>query len=149
MNDPNPSDVFYSPPPQTMRLWMSDQQWLSLISRIQHSRTPHGVQRRREPRVPVKLHCIIRITQRGAGSATYTVRTRNISSGGIGFIHDKPMMIGAMCTVALESADQGGRVVCGRVAWCRPIPSAGGPCEVGLQFDQPIDIGPIVSPPAA
>jgi len=142
------------PEPQTLRVWLSDQQWMSLISRIEQGRTAapvdaRGAQRRREPRLTATFHCILRLTQPDGRSATYTVRSCNLSRGGMGFVHDRAVSPGAACTVALEQPGVGGRVVGATVAWCRPVAEVEGIYEVGLQFTQPIDAESIVPPSAA
>lgn len=142
------------PEPQTLRVWLSEQQWMSLISRIEQGRASTTTdndpsQRRSEPRISATFHCILRVTKSDGASATYTVRSCNLSNGGMGFVHDRELPVGAACTVALEQSGYGGRVVGATVAWSRPVEGVEGVHEVGLQFTQPIDAEAILPPSAA
>lgn len=145
--------AFYQPIPpqddnaegQTLRLWLSDQQWMSLLSRIEQSRscaTPAEGTRRRDARLPATFVCMFRCKQRDGAAATFLVRSRNLSKGGLGFTHTQPLETGTLCTVAIQMEGGGGRMLGGRIAWCRGLESADLECplyELGLQFDQPID----------
>ncbi|MCC6681210.1 MAG: PilZ domain-containing protein [Phycisphaeraceae bacterium] len=137
---------------QTLRLWMSDQQWMSLLSRIEQSRgcpPPAQGSRRREARLAASFLCAFRCRQHDGASATFLVRSHNLSRHGMGFLHDHAMQPGTACTVAL-AADQGGRIVSGRIARCRLLPQTDPQVyEVGLAFDQPIDPLLFLKPAAA
>jgi len=144
----------------TTRLWVSDQQWLSILERVKRGNEPEeGVDRylggasaatggREHSRHAVALRCVVRFAppqNHGADHGTYLVNNRNISSGGLGFVHSTAMQAGTRCTVALQPLEGGGMILPARVAWCREIQrEAEDPVmfEVGVQFDMPIDLEP-------
>lgn len=127
----------------SVRLWLSDQQWLAILARIE--REAHdfqGPDRRaaREARFPTKLRCVIRAQQPDGRSGTYLVCSHNISAGGLGFVHHAPLPRGSRCTIALQRDQGQGLIASGRVAWTRQIDGRSPLAfEVGVQFDQPID----------
>jgi len=138
---------------EALRVWLSDQQWMSILERIERqARTPDepetlariGEDERREPadpRRPLSARCLIRVGSHGDEAGTYLVRTRNISAGGLGFVHNQDMRTGTRCTIALQLHDGKGMIVSGRVAWCREILQLEvdeATFEIGVQFDQPI-----------
>lgn len=142
------------------RLWLSDQQWMTLLSRVQRGQWAYeGPERRdtRRNRFPTRVHCVVRTQQPDGGSETYLLRSHNISAGGLGFIHTRPLPRGSRCTIALHSADGEGLIAAGRVAWARQleVTDAGSSIlfEVGIQFDRPIDPMPFLDemplPPSA
>ncbi|MEO1237063.1 MAG: PilZ domain-containing protein [Planctomycetota bacterium] len=147
----------------TARLWLSDQQWLSILERVERGRD-HGepapvdpsaaggaseaTGQREHARHAAAFRCVIRLappSRTDADHGTYLVHSRNISSGGLGFVHDHEMHSGTRCTVALQPAEGRGMILSGRVAWCRAVPRPAEDTtrfEVGLQFDHPIDLDP-------
>ncbi|MEM7624289.1 MAG: PilZ domain-containing protein [Planctomycetota bacterium] len=148
----------------TARLWVSDQQWLAILQRVEHGR-PDGeaddlaggasdaTGDREHARHALSFRCVIRLAppeQADADHGTYLVHTRNISSGGLGFVHDHELHAGTRCTVALQPPRGRGMILSARVAWCREIGRVAEEAltyDVGVQFDRPIDISPFV--PAA
>jgi hypothetical protein len=135
--------------PDTLRLWLSEQQWLSILSRIESQTADYQGPERRHPRQPVTLRCVVRVQQPDGRSATYLLRSRNISKGGLGFVHSAPIAPSTRCTVALQAIDGFGLIASGRIAWCRDLNDLDTHAhEVGLQFDRPIDISPFIDDPA-
>ena len=159
-----------SPPPQdtaparpcsdTARLWLSEQQWMGLLTRVRTGQAredrPGGLSDatgdREHARHAPDFLCLIRL---GAGTAsstgergTYQVSTRNISAGGIGFLHGRELERGVRATVALQPPEGPGLILSARVAWCRPLPESAGEADrlfqVGVQFDQPVDVDPFI-----
>ena len=145
-------------PPQredALRVWLSDQQWMSILERIERqSREDRPVdfasaaagERRQtdDPRQPITARCLIRVGAHGEEAGTFLVRTRNISSGGLGFVHHHDLPPGARCTVALQLDDGQGMILSGRVAWCREVLQLEveeAAFEIGVQFDRPINLG--------
>lgn len=133
------------------RLWLSGQQWLALLARIERDAKDYqGPDRRsgrvRDERHAAQLRCVIRAQQPDGRSGTYMVRSHNISAGGLGFLHGQPLPRGSRCTVALEKGCGAGLIASGRVAWARQVDDRS-PCvfEVGIQFDRPIDPTPFTS----
>lgn len=134
----------------TARVWLSDQQWMSILERIERksreAMPPDDAESQRaEPRYVHDTRCLLRVGSHGPDCGTFMVRTRNISSGGLGFVHSEPMSTGTRCTVALETDDGHGVIASARVAWCREILQLeveSAMFEVGVQFDRPIDLEP-------
>jgi hypothetical protein len=135
------------------RLWLSEQQWMSLLTRVQRDADDYAGPNRRDPhrdRMPARLRVVVRAQQPDGRSATYLVRSHNISAGGIGFVHSRPMPRGSRCTIAIEGGDGQGLITSGRVAWGRQIDDhAPAAFEVGIQFDRPIDPTPFGGDPTA
>lgn len=144
--------------PDTLRLWVSDQQWLAMLKRIEQGEAggfaggaSDATGEREHERVAGDFRCMIRLgspDQPEDDHGVYTVRTRNIGGGGIGFVHSCELRSGVRCTVALQPAQGPGIVLAGRVAWCRAIDRGGEDpidFEVGVQFDQPVDLSPFVN----
>ena len=138
------------------RVWLSDQQWMAILERIERqSRSGNAVrailphedpsERRGDgmDRQPLSAKCMIRIGSPGHEAGTYLVRTRNISSGGLGFVCQHAFDPGTRCTVALQLSDGMGRIIAGKIAWCREVMQLEveqAMFEVGVTFDQLIPI---------
>ena len=158
----NNRSVAEAPSIDTARLWLSEQQWLSLLSRVRrgdHDQANVGglsdaTGDRQHARHAPDFLCMIRLGPAGPDGTflgTYQISTRNISAGGIGFVHDRALTRGTRATVALQPTQGPGLILSARVAWCREVPEVFEDCtplfQVGVQFDQPIDIDPFI--PAA
>ncbi|MEM1107926.1 MAG: PilZ domain-containing protein [Planctomycetota bacterium] len=152
----------------TARLWISDQQWMSILKQVEHGPTEEELAEeatdfaggasdatggREHARHAISFRCLIRLAPPediDADRGTYVVHSRNISSGGLGFVHDQPLHAGTRCTVALQPLRGKGMIVPARVAWCRDIQRLAEDVktyDVGVQFDRPIDVSPYI--PAA
>ncbi|MCE9589632.1 MAG: PilZ domain-containing protein [Planctomycetes bacterium] len=69
----------------------------------------------------------------------FAVKSRNISSGGIGFFHDAFVAMGTPCEVVLIAPDRkSGLRVYGKVAQCHHVRAF--IHEVGIQFDETCDV---------
>ena len=116
-----------------------DRQALSDISR----------ERREEPRVPFRLSVRLGVLLENElkGRRTYSLAPRNISCNGMSLLHGKFVYGGTNCVIGLQALD--GQVVPtrGKVIWCRLI--SGRVHELGVRFDEPVDVGEFVgqSPP--
>lgn len=161
-NDPDEGLADYEA--DTARLWVSDQQWMSILQQVEHGDgdgasldfaggASAATGDRAHARVAMSFRCVIRLAPpqcAGADHGTYLVHSRNISSGGLGFVHDQEMHAGTRCTVALQPPRGRGLIISARVAWCREISRIAEQTlryDVGVQFDRPIDISPFA--PAA
>ncbi len=140
---------------EALRVWLSDQQWMAILERIERQaqtgegrwldEEAEGDRRdRQDPRRPLTARCIIRVGTHGHEAGTYIVRTRNISTGGLGFVHHHDLRTGTRCTVALQTDAGQGMIVAGRIAWCREVMQLeveDATYEIGVQFDRPIGLG--------
>ena len=143
-------DEDLAPPTQTMdstRLWVSDQQWLAILERVQRGQpaVESAVQedcRRLHPRQTFECRCLLRLN---SAAGTYIVRSQDISSGGMSFVHGQPLRASTRCTIALQSDHGPGRILSAVVAWCKEIeffdPEVEA-YEVGIKFDSAIDVRP-------
>ena len=128
----------------TTRLWVSDQQWLAILERVQRGGPIPFEQgdndcRRLHPREAFECRCLLRLS---GLAGTFIVRTRDISAGGLCFVHGQPLRAATRCTIALQSDAGPGRILSAVVAWCKEIeffdPDLEG-YEIGVKFDTPID----------
>lgn len=144
-------DEDLAPPAQqtdTTRLWVSDQQWLAILERVQRGQPALEQSdmdddcRRIHTRKTFECRCLLRLS---AQAGTFIVRTRDISSGGLRFVHGQPLRPSTRCTIALQSESGPGRILSAVVAWCKEIeifdPDIDA-FELGLKFDTPIDTRP-------
>lgn len=144
----------------TARLWVSEQQWMGLLTRVRTGRAradqPGGISGatgdREHARHAPDFLCLIRLGAGGSEASgergTYQVSTRNISAGGIGFVHDRELNRGVRATIALQPREGPGLILSARVAWCRPLAEGigddGNLFQVGVEFDQPVDVDPFI-----
>lgn len=93
---------------------------------------------RNDARMPFELPAglVVRIDHPGGSSGHYLVRPRNLSTGGVGFLHGGFIHGGSICSVQLPDRHDEWRTLTGRVQWCRHL--TGRVHEVGVVFDQPI-----------
>ncbi len=108
---------------------------------------------RSHARHALSFRCVLRLApadQPEADHGTYLVHSRNLSDGGLGFVHDAPLQPETRCTVALQPASGKGVILAARVAWCHAIDRLAEDAlryDIGVQFDRPLDTTPFT--PAA
>ena len=141
----------------TTRLWVSEQQWLSILERLKRgddapklsdksAGASDATGARHHARRAAGYRCLLRLaapSNHEADHGTFLVRSRNLSPGGMAFAHDTELHSGTRCTVGLQRPVGEGLIVPGRVAWCRQIDRTGEDSRthhVGVQFDRPIDL---------
>lgn len=95
---------------------------------------------RTSARVPydVKAGVHILLYHPGGTALRYLVRPRNISRGGIGFLHGDYVHHNSRCGLALREWDHRVAFTWGQVVRCRHL--GGHIHEVGVKFEEPIDI---------
>ena len=127
----------------SVRLWMSEQQWVSLLDRVSRGRGAWRGPERREARgrLSMQMRCMLRVGGDGSGGI-FNIHSRNVSSGGLGFLHGGFIDPGTRCTVAMVSPFDHGVIASGRIAWCRPIEMD--VYDAGVEFDKPIDLEPFL-----
>ena len=131
----------------TTRLWVSDQQWLSILERVQRGqpamREPDDCRRLFE-RHALACRCLLRL---GDAAGTFVVRASDLSDGGLRFIHGHPLRSGTRCTIVLQPDGAMGRILSAVVAWCSELEYFDEDIEgyeVGVKFDQPADMRALV-----
>ena len=138
----------------TTRLRVSDQQWLAILERVQRGNPVLDEKagedcRRLHVRETFECRCLLRLS---GAAGTFIVRSQDISSGGLRFVHGQPLRASTRCTIALQSDNGPGRILSAVVAWCKEIeffdPDVEA-YEVGIKFDSAIDIRPFTSDGAA
>ncbi len=126
----------------TVRLWLSQQQWMSVLQnterRARQIDFPQADNQRQSPRLPAPsdTNCIIRLGQNVEHTGTFLVKLRDVSATGLGFYSAQPFPPKSRCTVALQDAQGHGLVCAASVVWCKSIDDQLN--DVGIQFDQPI-----------
>jgi len=97
-------------------------------------------ERRREARRDylTQAGLIVQIRHPGGSIANYLVRTRNLSTEGIGFVHGSFIYNGTPCIVALKGINGKILAVEGRVVRCRHIRRHFH--DIGVKFLQPINL---------
>ena len=111
-----------------------------LLSRLDASARPAGIDResRREKRWSYRASDIALIVQHpGGGVGRFLVCSRNLSAGGIGFIHGGFLHPGSECSLLLRHHDGSPMALAGQVAHCRHL--SGRHHEIGIQFSEKID----------
>lgn len=94
---------------------------------------------RQDPRLAYRAGgLIVQMHHPGGSCVNYLVRPRNLSTSGMGFLHGAFCYSGTPCHLTLHDAQQKRRRLKGRVVRCQLI--EGLIHEVGVQFDEPIEI---------
>ena len=98
-------------------------------------------QRRHERRTDTRFEyrkrdVIVRVEHLGGGTSDLLVSSRNLSSGGIGFLHGAFMHMGSKCLVVLVAKNSDVVQLRGAVVMCRHV--EGLVHEIGVQFDRRI-----------
>jgi len=111
-----------------------------LLTRLDASARSSGGGResRREKRWSYRASDIALIVQHpGGGVGRFLVCSRNLSAGGIGFIHGGFLHVGSECSLLLRRHDGSPMPLAGQVAHCRHL--SGRHHEIGIQFGEKID----------
>lgn len=119
---------------------LTDRDLARIFERLDAESVDRSDQRRKFKRYSYRAEdCIVAIQQPGATSASrHRVRTRNLSEGGISFLHSAFVHQGSLCVVQLEGHTAGRTNQLGRVVNCRYIEQ--GLHEVAVAFEKPIDL---------
>lgn len=139
---------------ETYRDWLSEAEWQEAVERIRHRPMNfNGGERRddRSPRYETIQRCLLRVERPRKGVlGMLLVRTRNISSTGMCVVHGGNVPRRCRATIVLESAGGGGLITEGTVVWCRKVRGCDAPAhEIGIQFDQPVDVSGFIRPDLA
>ncbi|HUJ76687.1 MAG TPA: PilZ domain-containing protein, partial [bacterium] len=130
-----------------LRLSLREQEQL-LAELDQQGQRYHGSNRRTEDRTTYRpaQGVIIQMRHPGGSSANYVVAPRNLSRGGLGFLHGSFVYTGTPCIVILKT--RGGKAVRveGKIVNCRYV--RGHVHEVGIRFHEPLRLVDFLPPSA-
>ncbi len=135
----------------TIRVWMSNDQWLELLERVSATGQDRRAARRDAPdrradRFFADLRCMLRIDDGGDHIGIFGVRSRNLGERGIGFVHTAQLEPGVRCALAIEGRGGCGVIAVGRVVWRRRLDEE--LYDTGVEFDHPIDVRRLIAEPA-
>ena len=126
-------------------LQLSDEQWAELSAKLELFRSSEGGQRK-HMRVPFRTlsQIAVAIQKPDEQWAKYIVRSRDLSEGGIGFIHGAYVHAGSHCRVIVKDVE--GKPACleGIVRRCDLL--LGRAHVVGLEFNEEIVMSRFISP---
>lgn len=131
---------------------LSEAEWGVLIERMEAARGPEvpATRDRRDYeqiRHTFVRRAALRIQHPAGNTTTHMVRTRNISCGGLGFVHGAFLYDNTKLHIALQTRMGEGVALAGKVVWSRHI--EGQSHEIGVRFAQPIDITEFIEPEEA
>ncbi len=131
----------------TTHIRLNASQRSKLLCRLDESPTTlRPSERRREQRWEYRMSDVAVIVQHpGGGSGRFLVCSRNLSAGGMAFIHGGYIHPGSGCRVGLTRWDRRPLAVPGVIAHCRHL--EGQLHEVGIRFAQPINPMIFIEPP--
>ncbi len=127
-------------------LRISDNKRTQLLKRLtDESRVGAEDTRRESPRIDYQLHNVaLRIFHPGGGVGNFIVSTRNLSSGGISFLHSGFLHNNTEVRAVLPKMHGGGVEVHGKVVMCRHV--EGVVHEIGVALFEKLDLLDFVDP---
>ena len=136
--------MFHAPPkhePCLDALRLSAREQAAILQELDlHAQGGPGANLRHDVRMPYRsvAGLMVRMEHPGGSALNYLVKPRNISSGGIGFLHGNFVHIGTSCTITLATVDRKAALVTGKVDQCRHLRK--NIHEVGVRFAEAIDL---------
>lgn len=132
--------------PYTKTVRLSDAERLQLLDELDQSQEiisdkfQHGSNRRAYTRYPYRKGDIPIVVEQPEGAITrLSVSPRNLSAGGIAFLHGGFLYVGSKCSLQLSALSADTMVVSGEIVNCRHVD--GILHEVSVKFNMPIDPG--------
>ncbi|GJM19347.1 MAG: hypothetical protein DHS20C14_15600 [Phycisphaeraceae bacterium] len=126
----------------------SDERVSSVLKQMEQDASVSAGHKRDNGRAEFRdMTCPIELVRKGEGGrTTQLVPTRNLSAGGVGFLHRSYLHVGTRFRIRLT--DLSGQVhnVEGAVAWCRYVSAM--VHEIGGEFDEPISLAKFCQAPA-
>ncbi|MDY7108569.1 MAG: response regulator [Planctomycetota bacterium] len=125
--------------PFTDRLRLNAEQRRRLLSELDRGlrQEPQDCRRRHARWEYRALDIAVRLTHPGGGQSRLLVCSRNLSAGGIAFLHGGYLHPGSECTLVMIRRDGTRQKLTGTIRHCRFLR---GTChEAGIKFDHPID----------
>lgn len=126
-------------PKKRWRQIMSHIDRAGALFRGRQAGTPSGRERREHPRYPFNnlIGVMLEVGTVPESLGRYLVRSWNLSSEGLCFLHSGTLPTDTPCMVYLVTKDKETMMVTARVVRCRKINER--VHEVGLGFDRPVD----------
>ncbi|MEM7626988.1 MAG: PilZ domain-containing protein [Planctomycetota bacterium] len=133
-------------------LQMSEYKWNMLIATLEAGKGPEvpATRDRRDldtVRYPFVRKMALRVQHPGGTATSHLVRSRNLSRGGVGFLHGQFLYPNTVCYVVIPTRWGENVILPGRVSWCRHV--SGQTHEVGMRFDQVIQVDEFLDPAAS
>lgn len=130
-------------------LQLSEKEWGVLIHTLEAGKGPTvpATRDRRDldiKRYPHVKRAALRVVHPTGNVTSHLVRSRNLSIGGMGFIHLSFLYPDTACHVALQTRHGDSVALSGKITWCRHL--GGKSHEIGFRFDQIIEINEFVHP---
>ena len=119
-----------------------------LLESLDHDAPSDGASARQTERCTFRSKStVVCLQQPGDADLTpFITHTRNLSSGGLAFLHGNYVHGGTDCVVILQALDSQWHSVKGVVVRCRHV--SGLIHEVGVRFEESIDLGMFIRPSA-
>ncbi len=109
-----------------------------ILDALDNSGAGFELNKRRHERLAYRGRQVILYTKQTERDVAFIVPTRNISRGGMSFLHGQMMHIGQQCVVDLAANDGNWLTVEGTVVRCRHI--RGMIHEIGLKFNSLVNL---------
>ena len=133
--------------PAVDTLQISVNEWDSILSKLEEENKNQPTDdRRAQERHTYRniLGLILEMADAGESMSNFLIKSRNISRAGLSFFHGQELPVGTPCVVTLVKANFTQDRCHGSVAHCRQV--AGRVHEIGIQFDQPINLSSYLAP---
>jgi CheY-like chemotaxis protein len=123
------------------RIRKSDQEVTALLDHLDRRAERESSDARRATRHLYRLpKLIVELEGDSEQPMRLTACSRNMSSGGLSFLAGQFIYPGTGCRVSLPSIQNRMQIVRGRITRCRYIEGTGSVHEVGVRFEQPVDV---------
>lgn len=128
-------------------LRISETEQKSILKELDQTDLAHpSATKRRAKRYPYVVREGLIFEVEGAATR-FVVRPRDVSESGLSFLHGSFLHPGRSCIVALKTVDGEHVIAHGRIVRCRCV--RGRVHDVGMKFDQPVDLASFIGPPKA
>lgn len=123
---------------------ITDQQWLQMVDGMDQQARSSGSRasnKRRHERLTFREKAqmtVVRLENPSGTMDAFRLRLRNLSTGGIGFLHGHHVFDGTPCMLALPDKHGHSYMISGRIVRCRKLKKD--VFEVGVQFDEELDL---------
>ena len=124
-------------------LGLDDAQVQQILDELDGSTTDKSKLRRVNTRLPFRSTTMVMIVEQPGGRSVLNVVCRNLSRGGVGFLHSSYLHVGAKCVAMLPHRTRGETPVAGTVVRCRH--ATRNIHDVGVKFNEAINVSDYVA----